>query len=390
MATKPAAIQIRASDTNYTNGDPVLIGTATKITRTGLQIDEGWLVDAPALGDHPVGAQHVNFFDNRTDVHLEWVDNGTFNPTLDAHIVETSSLGLLSAGFAAFTGSVTNTTLDVTGVASNPAIDVTSGANGVGVQIAGNGTAAGIDVTHPGTGNGINVDQTNIASAARFTNSSGNALQAISTGGSSAATFTGNNGSGVRVTMTGTGPALQLNKNTTSPTVFPVDSGGVHCKDTGSDDADYLGVRLNGNDDYIQTAKTKMVYGYDNIASDSITGAATISFVTPLHASALPDSGSLEVLIEMSGQFKFSGQTQELSATIVIDDDNGPVTGIRTFTFGWDESLGSFFRPFYWRFPYTLTQNGANSFTATLSTLGGGTVVVDVVDWIMTIKSNPS
>lgn len=390
MATKPAAITIRASDTNYTTGDPVLIGTVTKITRTGAQIDEGWLVDAPALGDHPVGAQHVNFFDNRTDVHLEWVDNGTFNATLDAHIVETSSLGLLSVGFVALVGSAGNTTLDVTGVASNPAIDVTSGANGVGVQIAGNGTAAAIDVTHPGTGEGIKIEHTNIAAAGRFTNTSGNAVQAIQTGSSAAAFVVGDDGGGVRVQTTGTGVPLQLDKNTTTPTTFAVDSGGIWPKDTGSDDADYLGVRLNGASDYIQTAKTKMVYGYDNIASDSITGAATIIFVTPLHASALADSGSLEVLIEVSGQFRFSGQTQELSATIVIDDNNGPVLAIRTFTFGGDQTLGSIFRPFYWRFPYTLTQNGANAFTATLSTLGGAGVTVDVVDWILTIKSNPS
>lgn len=389
MATKPAAILIRATDAVYTTAP--LVG-ATKINPEGAvpgQTAEGWKVDS-ALGTHPVFAQWVNYFDNRTDVHLEWVDNGTFNPTLDAHIVETSSLGLLSVGFVVLPGSATNTTLDVTGAASNPAIDVTSGTNGVGVQVAGNGTAAGIDVTHPGTGAGINIDHTNIAAAGRFTNTSGNAVQAIQTGSSAALFATGDDGSGVRVQMTGTGPAMQLDKNTTTPTVFPVDSGGMSCKDTGSDEADYLAIRLNGDDDYIQTASTKMVYGYDNIASDSITGAATISMVVPLHTSALADSGSLEVLIEMSGQFKWSGVTQELSAHIAIDDDNGPVTDIRVFTFGGDEALISTFRPFYWRFPYTLTQNGANSFTATLSTLGGGTVVVDVVDWVMTIKSNPS
>ena len=127
MATRPTIpISIRAADTIYSTGEPLLVGTPTKISRTGPDIAEGYKVDT-AGSPAPVFAQNKNFEDNRTDQWLEWVSNGSDSNTFTSNIVETDSSGDINVNGV----NCANAQVSTNGISDGVVIQAFSGSKGL-------------------------------------------------------------------------------------------------------------------------------------------------------------------------------------------------------------------------------------------------------------------
>lgn len=176
MAVRPTIpIDIRASQANYTTGDPALIGTPTKIARSGADVTEGYKVDT-AASPAPVFAQNVNYEDNRNDQWLFWVTQGSDSPTADAHIVETNTGGFINVRGA----QITEVSISTNGTDRGITINAFSGSTGIlinrdnghndpGLRIIGfdgatdpsilveNTNVTGADIQITESGNGANI-----------------------------------------------------------------------------------------------------------------------------------------------------------------------------------------------------------------------------------------
>lgn len=184
MATRPSiTVNVRASDAVYTTGVAALVGKATKISRSGADIAEGYKVDSP-LGSQPVTAQEVNFEHNRNDLWVEWVSFGSSQADFDTHIVETDSSG----------------DINVVGV------------NCFNAQVVTNGTENGITITANTGSKGINL--------VRDASNNDTGLLVTSNDGAT--------GSAVRIDVSGDSTALLINAQS-SPglSILMTPDGGV-------------------------------------------------------------------------------------------------------------------------------------------------------------------
>ena len=175
---------IFAFDANYTTGPALLIGTATKVPRSALQVAEGWT----ALETPP--AQEYNDLWHQYSSWCKWVAEGSTLAGLTAHIVETDSAGQAtiarvdaggtayaggalrarsnSAGAAAtFEDTIGNFALTASSTGASAAIRGTStgispaieglnvGGNGPGLKGTGNGSNYGVIGLGGATGVGV-------------------------------------------------------------------------------------------------------------------------------------------------------------------------------------------------------------------------------------------
>lgn len=178
MAAKPIQIYTFATDLNFGTGPAT--GSPTKIVPASPL--QGFI---PGTG---IAAEHVNYLFNITGQWItDWLDLGSSLPGLDAHLVETDSLGVaelagLEVGGTAgvfvplsvqsnaavlTSATITNSNVNGTGliVSAN-----TSGGGGKAARIANLGTDIGLEVSSagdgldvvagagPGIGNGITAE----------------------------------------------------------------------------------------------------------------------------------------------------------------------------------------------------------------------------------------
>jgi len=165
-----------AADLNFTTGPALLIGTATKISRSAAQVAEGW------VGDETPPAQEYNDLWFQYSTWAKWVAEGKNTAALDDHIVETDAAGIakiaqLQLGGTAFAGSALTATSNASGAAGT----FTDTVGNFAVTATANGASAAFRGTHTGTG---------------FV------LEMLATGT--------NNGAG-KFTGTGTGPGVEAN-----------------------------------------------------------------------------------------------------------------------------------------------------------------------------------
>lgn len=194
MATRPSiTVNVRASQANYTTGPAVLIGTATKITRAGADITEGYKVDSP-LGTSPVSAQETNFEDNRNDQWVLWVSEGSSAAGGDTHIVETDSSGDINVV------GVNSENIRVTPNTGNDGIEVTTSGGSKGVEVLQDATS---------TDHGVNVTSTVGAAAPAYFASTRSNVGVLVSHGSLAGLSIGATANGGVV-----GPSIALTSNT--------------------------------------------------------------------------------------------------------------------------------------------------------------------------------
>lgn len=197
MATRPSiAVTVRASDTNYTTGDPVLVATATKIARSGADLAEGYKVDTVA-SPQAVFAQNKNFEDNRNDQWVEWVSLGSAAAGGDTHIVETDSGG----------------DINVIGV-NCVQLNVTPNIGADAIEITVTGGSKGIDVKQDAasTDYGVHVDATVGAAAPAFFAETHSNVGMLVSHGSLEGISIGSVANGGVV-----GPSISMQSNTISP-----------------------------------------------------------------------------------------------------------------------------------------------------------------------------
>lgn len=151
MPTKPTdTIQQIATDANFsTSPEAAVNGQPTKVALAN-----------PAEGfvpGRPVGAAQVNWTLNVVNKFLQWVKEGSNLPSLDAHIVETDSNGIVNAA-AVYCPAGTGYTILITAIndeAGSTARAIVGRQDGAGVGVEGKnelGTGTGVLGTNNGTG----------------------------------------------------------------------------------------------------------------------------------------------------------------------------------------------------------------------------------------------
>ena len=146
MAVKPSATVTWATNALYTVGPS--IGNNTKEPLVGSST-EGFV---PGTG---VASEQFNEPFNILGDWSTWLLAGTFNPDLDAHIIETDALGLTSVASVILGGTASASfALSVTenSGATAAAATIVNTAGGIGVQAQTNGTSTAIRGTNTSSG----------------------------------------------------------------------------------------------------------------------------------------------------------------------------------------------------------------------------------------------
>lgn len=151
MAVKPTDLTpIWATQLNYTTGPAALIGTATKVSPGGAEV-EGW------KADQKPPAQWDNFTYNFVGKYVNWVRLGSKAADLGAHIIETDSAGeafiakingggtALGDSAAVYTSNAAGACMTIADTIGSFALVVTSGSTLAGIRSTQTGTGAAIE-----------------------------------------------------------------------------------------------------------------------------------------------------------------------------------------------------------------------------------------------------
>jgi len=177
-----------------------------------------------------IAAENHNFIGNICGQWISnWLDLGTFNADLDAHIVETDSSGATGLAVLTVGGTAAGATalsVSANGGATGSAISVTNSLNGFGVNAFSTGIRAAIRATCTGTGAAF--ETLGVGGSGPGIISTGGSVGAGATGG----VFTGGgtDGHGVEATATnanGSAAVLSSDSGSSSATVQIVRTGVV-------------------------------------------------------------------------------------------------------------------------------------------------------------------
>lgn len=225
MPTKPTTTFVLATNANYTVGP--FAGSPTKVVPTDAL--NGFV---PGQG---IPAAHHNYLWHHTGEWLtDWLLLGTYDPDLDAHLVETDATGLASLGALALGGTaaaIVPLVVDSNSGAASSASSFTHSAGGVAVSATAASTLGTVRAIAAGTGPALQgiaagIDNVGVVATGAGAGSGGD-FTGGATGDGIVATGGASNGDGAVLTGTGSGYGVRAVGGPTGPPVWTAPQGAA-------------------------------------------------------------------------------------------------------------------------------------------------------------------